>query len=232
MSNSLVISSQFQPLKVIVGLFLLFVVSNANAVLIGGVDFPQGEISFADALVTYNPDGGGAIPTAPNNEPNNALGIPEIPGNTSMGACSGIPADCPFVSLGDGGFIILEFVDNLLTGSDNNADDLWIFEVGLQVEDTFVAISKDGNIWHDVGKVFGATSGVDIDSFGFSASDLFRFIKLTDDTAEGGQSGASVGADIDAVGAIATVPAAVPVPAAFWLFLSGLAAITGFSRRG
>ena len=103
----------------------------------------------------------------------------------------------------------------------------WIFEVGPDVEDTFVEISKDGTTWFDVGKVFGTTSGIDIDAFGFSSSDLFSYVRLTN---EGGQSGASVGADIDAVGAISTVPS-IPVPAAVWLFGSGLLVLTGVARR-
>jgi hypothetical protein len=212
------------------GILLLLSTSSVNAIPIGGVEFPQGEISFADAVVSYDPDGGGAVPTEANSEPSNALGVPEVPGSTSVGACTGDPLDCPFVSLGDGGFIILQFTDNLLTGSDDDLLDLWIFEVGPDVEDTFVEISKDGTTWFDVGKVFGTTSGIDIDAFGFSSSDLFSYVRLTDDTNEGGQSGASVGADIDAVGAISTVPS-IPIPAAVWLFGSGLLVLTGVARR-
>ena len=62
------------------------------------------------------------------------------------------------MSLGDGGTLIVEFVDNRLTGSGNSAFDLWIFEVGPDIEDTFVAISKDGSPLYDVGKVFGSTA--------------------------------------------------------------------------
>ena len=217
-------------LGVVTGLLLMLPSYSASAVVIGGVEFPQGEISFADAVSAYNPDGGGAVPTAANSEPGNALGMPEVAGSTSIGACSGDPFDCPFVSLGDGGFIELQFTDNRLTGSDDNAFDLWIFEVGPDVEDTFVEISKNGSTWFSVGKVFGTTSGIDIDAFGFTSSDLFSYVRLTDDTDEGGQSGASVGADIDAVGAITTVPA-IPVPAAFWLFVSGLLGLIGLAGR-
>jgi hypothetical protein len=209
---------------------LLLSVSSANATIIGGVDFPQGSISFADSVVSYNPDAGGAVPTAANSDPSNALGIPEVPGNTSIGACSGTPADCPFVSLGDGGSITLQFIDNLLTGSDDDSLDLWIFEVGPDVEDTFVEISKNGTVWFDIGKVFGTTSGIDIDSFGFTSADLFGFVRLTDDTNEGGQSGASVGADIDAVGAISTVYNPVPEPSMIALLSLGLIGI-GVIRR-
>lgn len=193
------------------------------ATIIGGVDFPQGEISFADAVVSYTPDAsGGPVPSAANSEPSNALGVPEVPGNTSIGACSGDPDDCPFVSLGRGGSIVLEFVDNALTGSDSPDLDLWIFEVGPDVEDTLVDISVDGIEWFSVGKVFGTTSGIDIDSFGFGSANLFSYVRLTDDYFEGGTSGASVGADIDAVGAITTIPVNVSEPASLLLIGLGL----------
>lgn len=206
--------------------------SAAHAVLIGGVDFPEGAASFADAVVSYDPAaGGGAVPTAANAEPSNALGVPEVPGDTSIGACTGDPLDCPFVSLGSGGEIVLRFVDNVLTGSDDAADDLWIFEVGPDVEDTFVEISTDGVLWHAVGKVFGTTSGVDIDAFGFSSADSFAFVRLTDDPAEGATGGASVGADIDAVGAISTRRVPVPAPPSALLLGIALAAFAMERRR-
>jgi hypothetical protein len=80
-----------------------------------------------------------------------------------------------------------------------------VFEVGSDVEDTFVEISKDGQEWHSVGKVFGATDSIDIDAFGFTPSDEFSFVRLTDDPDEGGTTGETPGADIDAVGAISAV---------------------------
>ena len=191
--------------RLVVCVLFIFIVRSAYAEIYGGVEFPQGEISFADAVVSYQPDAGGAIPDSANSDPSNALGPPEVPGSTSVGACTDTPSDCPFVSLGDGGNIILEFTDNLLSGSNNDDFDIWVFEVGPDIEDTYVEISKDNVTWYSVGKITGSTSGIDIDAFGFSSVDNFRFIKLIDDPSEGGQTGASVGADIDAVGAISTV---------------------------
>lgn len=176
---------------------LLWLMPAAHAVPFGGIEFPGGAISFADAVVSYDPAfGGGAVPTHPNFlDPDEALGPPDYTGG-STGTGS--------VSLGSGGRLILQFVDNVLTGSDNADFDLHIFEVGPDVEDTFVDISSDGVTWFSVGKVFGSTSSIDLDAFGFGSLHTFSYVRLTDDPNEGGTGGATVGADIDAVGAIST----------------------------
>lgn len=194
---------------------------SAQATLINGIDFPDGEVSFADAVVSYSPDAGGsAQPTPAYQGAENALGLPDYDGQNF---CSDTE-DCSFVSLGDGGSIVLRFINNVLTGSDNSDDDLWIFEIGPDVEDTFVEISVDGSTWFSVGSVGGSTSGVDIDAYGFTTADSFSYVRLTDDTSEGQQSGDTVGADIDAVGAISTrvVPTPVNAPSMILLVLSGL----------
>lgn len=202
----------------------------AHAVFIGntqgGTDFPQGAISFADALVSYSPNG---PPSVPHQGAFNALGLPDYAGDNS---CT-TQVDCTFVSLGGGGSIVLRFDDNKLSGSNSNALDIWIFEVGPNVEDTFVDISMDGLNWFAMGKVFGSTAGIDIDAFGFTSADLFGFVRLTDDINEGGAgSGGTVGADIDAVGAISTVstPVSEPVTGAL-LGVGLLAAASVRSRR-
>ena len=206
-------------------LFLVSVPTIANAVLIGGVDFPEGAASFADSVVSYNPVISGGGPTAPHQIPENALGEPDY---TNDPNCTGDPS-CTFVSLGDGGSITLQFTNNLLTGSGDDGDDLWIFEVGPDVEDTFVEISRNNITWHSVGSVGGSTSGIDIDFFGFGVADQFRYVRLTDDETKDDQTGITVGADIDAVGAISTT--IVPIPASVWLFGSGLLGLIGMARR-
>ncbi|MCE9661333.1 MAG: PEP-CTERM sorting domain-containing protein [Burkholderiales bacterium] len=208
------------------GSALMLACGAAQAEIIGGVEFPDGAASFADKVTSYLPPIPG--PSAPHQGPDNSLGAPNYAGVNSCAST----ASCSFVSLGDGGTLIVEFVDNRLTGSGSSADDLWIFEVGPDVEDTFVWISKDGIVWVDVGKVFGSTRGIDIDSFGWGISDQFRFVKLTDDTNEGGQgSGGTVGADIDAVGAISSVAAPVPEPETWAMFLFGAMAVALQRRR-
>ncbi len=199
----------------------------AHAVLIGGIEFPQGAASFADAAtVDYT---GALAPAAPYQGASNATGVPDYAG---MNTCPS-QDQCSFVSLGSGGTLIVRFLDNLLTGSDNDAPDLWIFEVGPDVETTFVWVSTDGADWHPVGSVGGATAGIDLDQFGFGRSSAFSWVRLQDDPSADGQSGPTVGADIDAVGAISTRLVAIPLPGTLALFGVGLAAAgAGLRRRG
>ncbi len=220
MSRTRQFLSGLKPLALCVGVLAS---ASSSAALFKGVEFPGGAASFADAVVSYTPSfGGGNVPTAPYQDSSQALGVPNYPEGQ----------DPEFVSLGAGGRIVLRFTDNSLTGSGNNALDLWIFEIGPDVEDTFVDISKDGSTWYGVGKVFGATSGIDIDAFGFGLTDFFSFVRLTDDLNEGDKAGVTVGADIDAVGAISSAPpVTIPEPGALALLGIGLLGIAARRRR-
>lgn len=215
-------SSALKPVLASLGLLCSL---SASAELFHGINFPGGVSSFADSVVSYDPAfGGGAVPTATYQDTSQALGAPNYPEGT----------DPEYVSLGAGGRIVLKFTNNSLTGSGNSNQDLWIFEIGPDVEDTFVDISKDGSTWFSVGKVTGATKGVDIDFFGFGPSDFFSYVRLTDDIALDATSGSTVGADIDAVGAISSAPpviGTVPEPATLLLVAAGLAAATIRRRR-
>jgi hypothetical protein len=132
------------------------------------------------------------------------------------------------VTLGHGGLLELLFTDNFLTNSGDGQNDLHIFEVGPDVEDTFVAVrptaateallgpafDADGDGFYEVGKVLGATSSIDIDAFfpGYGPGLLlFDAVQLIDDPCEGGAVGGTPGADIDAVGAIASEPVTIEV---------------------
>jgi hypothetical protein len=190
----------------------------------GGTDFPEGAVSFADQVVDYSPVILNDEPTEANRQAAKSVGLPDF---QSGGGCI-IAESCTFVSLGQGGSVTLRFTDNVLTGSNSSDLDLWIFEVGPAVEDTFVEVSSNGSDWSPVGKVFGSTAGIDIDAFGFGASNSFAYVRLTDDPNEGSQTGISVGADIDAVGAIST--RVVPEPATGCLS-TWVAALFAMRRR-
>jgi len=210
-----------------------------------GITFPDGDVSFADSVITYNNAySGGAVPTDPNFlDPSAALGAPDYPDASAPGTGS--------VSLGSGGLIQLLFTDNSLTNSGDANEDLHVFEVGPDVEDTFVAIRPTADTltlfggaysgleindgFYSIGKVFGATSSLDIDAIfgGFGAGQLiFDAVQLIDDPNEGQRTGATVGADIDAVGAIFSAPPVnqVPEPGSLGLMAGGLL-LTSLVRR-
>lgn len=180
-----------------------------------GVNFPNGELSFADEIVSYQPriyfnEDGLANVSAPFNNPRTALGVP----NSSH-------PENPFldlwarndVSLGFGGSLILAFKDNLLTGSGDEKIDLWIFEAGERTESVLVEISKDGKTWYSVGKTSQEENGIDIDAFGWGEDDFFAYVLLADNPLDGNHDGiwndgewiGWGGADIDAVGAVSSV---------------------------
>jgi hypothetical protein len=194
----------------------------ASADIIGGVDFPGGVASFADAAVSYSV--GSDKVTAPHRDSSNALGVPDYAGAT----CS---TSCTFVSLGSGGSLVLRFTDNVLTGSGSSAFDLWVFEIGPDVEDTFVAVSEDGIAWLEVGKVSGGTRGIDLDFYGYGTSSEFAYVRLIDDPDEGSRTGATAGADIDAVGAISTRVFSVGAPSTAALLPLALLGLLITSRR-
>jgi len=195
------------------------------------VDFPAGAVSFADVLVDFSPgiifdpSRGLDIPLAPFLDGNNALGAPDMSLAQSLSCFDGTPstADCKFASLGSLGSLTVQFTDNLLTGDGTANVDLFIFEAG-PADLTFVDISTDGFNWLEVGTIDGFT-GVDIDAFGVGAGQAFAFVRLRD--APGGQlTGETLGADIDAIGAISTI-APVPLPASGLLLLSAVFGVAG-----
>lgn len=172
----------------------------AHAEEFGDVEFPQGEKSFADAVVGFTPGTYGV--DNPYSNTSKSLGVPDFQGGNAT-----IPDTA--VSLGNGGTLVLQFNDNSLTTSGDNDFDLWIFEVGSLVEKMSVYISKEGTNWIDVGIIEGATSGVDIDAHignGVVLGEKYSYVKLIDDKDDNVQTDASAGADIDAVGAISSAP--------------------------
>jgi len=142
-----------------------------------------------------------------------ANGGPAPARNTNPPEALGPPLGTGSVSLGNGGQLVLEFVDNVLMGDGTTAADLHIFEVGNQLEETFVEISQDGVTWINVGGTSGGTSSLDIDAAGIAPTDQFRFVRITDNANQGSTDpnvDPDLGADIDGVGAITTVVTLVP----------------------
>jgi hypothetical protein len=179
------------------------------------VDFPAGEVSFADTIVSYEPIiylNDEQLPNVrePFNNPASALGPPNSSNKQHSSSSLSARHD---VSLGFGGRITLRFTNNALTGGGTNEPDLWIFEAGERTESVLVEISKDGKTWKAVGRTDSQHNGIDIDAFGWGPEDYFAYVRLTDDPEEGEHDGVWYdgewvgwgGADIDAVGAISSV---------------------------
>ncbi|MCA9051015.1 MAG: hypothetical protein KDA89_19905, partial [Planctomycetaceae bacterium] len=171
--------------------------STASAVTYAGITFPSGDSSFADAVVFYDPNAGGnASPLFPN--PDSALGPPDVANNN--------PTANDAVGLGDGGIIVFQFTDNILIASGDATADLHVFEEGALIEAMDVEISEDGLNWISVGQIAGQPSSIDIDAFaGVSQTGLYRFVRIIDVAADQ-PGGPRPGAEIDAVGAISSLP--------------------------
>ena len=159
------------------------------------VDFPAGDVSFADRVVSLRTAAGpGPIPTLVQNG-NEALGAPDYESDVESAA----------VALGGGGQLTVEFVDNLLTSDGDASPDLAVFEVDAQVEAVAIEVSSDGVLWEHVGLSSGGVSLIDLDAHGFDANARLRFVRITDDSSDPPGEQPTPGADIDAVGAITTV---------------------------
>lgn len=73
----------------------------------------------------------------------------------------------------------------------------------------------------------GALTEIKYDTQFGTSGIFFSFISFFEGSDDAGNA---IGGDWD-LGSYAVSPAVVPVPAAFWLFASGLIALVGFSRR-
>jgi Thrombospondin type 3 repeat len=104
------------------------------------------------------------------------------------------------VSLGDGGRIDVEFVDNSLTKSGDGRADLRIVETGALSEPILVEISANSTTWYDLGEVPGGTSEIDLDAAGVP-NHVYRYVRITDKS-EGEPPAPLIGADIDSVSAL------------------------------
>ncbi len=174
-------------------------VTSFTSTLHRGQLFAIGDLAFADAVSDYAPlAGAGPAPLVGLDIPTNSLGIPNYTGTAEPVINQGV------VSLGRGGQLVVQFVDNLLTGSGNASPDLMIFEVG-DSEEVLVEVSADGSRYRSVGRASAASPRIDIDAFGFNQTSRLAFVRLSDVANQGSVTGDSVGADIDAVAAITSV---------------------------
>ena len=183
-------------------------VPSPPAATFGDDFYGLGLISFADFVKSgdYNPRaGGGPVPIAGLQDPTNALGAPNYTGIGEPLAGQGV------VSLGRGGSLVVQFTDNILTGSDDARPDLAVYEVGSP-EQVRVEVSADGVKYTSVGFASFNNRYIDLDAYGFNSLSQLYFVRLTDVANEGAQSGDSVGADIDAVGAISSRPGQIFTP--------------------
>ncbi len=166
----------------IFGLLLINPASADAASSYYGVNFPYGDVSFADEIVSYNLVGG-----ASGGNPNDALGTP----------------DNSDVSLGTNGYIVLKFTDNCLTTSGDSNPDLCVREGGQSGETSTVFISTDGVNWIEVGVSSGSNNRLfDIDSVpGVVQGENYPYVKIVD--LNGTPTSASwEGSDVESVGAI------------------------------
>jgi OOP family OmpA-OmpF porin len=152
----------------------------------GVVNLPQGDISFADTVISYK--AGDPAPIKHNSNPQDAVGVPDFNADSISG----------FVSLGVGGELVLAFTNNALINIPGN--DLYVFESGRYIEETYLYVSKDGVNWISVGKINGGNAVVDIGD-STKPGDIFRYIKLVDAKTRT-RDRMWPGADIDAVAAI------------------------------
>ena len=93
------------------------------------VKIPLGDISFADSLISYTP--GTPAPIPDNSNAQDAIGPPDFNSDYVKG----------FVSLGVGGELVVQFKNNALVNI--TGPDLYVFEMGKYVEETFLYVSKD-----------------------------------------------------------------------------------------
>lgn len=110
------------------------------------------------------------------------------------------PTDLNHLTLGNNGVVVLEFGVYIYDGPGN---DIYVFEVGPDVEATKVEVSSDLVNWIYVGDANGSISGVDMNGK-VPADGRYKYVRLTDLVTVKG--GGTPGADIDAVAGINVTP--------------------------
>lgn len=141
--------------------------------------------AFATEVIEFNPG-------TPWTKDDNAddveciLGLPDWNGKYKGDSRGG-------VTIGSGGSLVLKFDIAIYDGE---GLDIYVFEIGEEVEATQVEVSRDLNEWYNVGIAKGKTAGVDLNGK-IPEGMRFRYVRLTDMKTTTG--GTWPGADIDAV---------------------------------
>ena len=147
-----------------------------------GNEMKAPKYAFATRVVSFTP-GDPWTKEKDDQDPDSTLGLPDY---TSSGKYNNL-------CMGAGGVLVLEF--NIAV-YDGEGDDIYVFEIGGDVEATFVEVSNDLSTWYEAGKVGGATAGVDL-AGKVPENSKFRYVRLTD--LKTSIHTAWPGADIDAV---------------------------------
>ncbi|MBL3561472.1 VPLPA-CTERM sorting domain-containing protein [Rhodovulum sulfidophilum] len=241
----------------LLGAALVLAAEGAAASTVYGIDFPGGDMSFADRVLRFSPGFGFGGDVAPCNDASLALGVAWAAPDRYLGECSG------YVSLGEGGELVLGFADNFLVPSGDDAPDLQIFAGGDHDEHFMAWIGagteESGASWHQLtgpaGPVlFGGSLGFDIDSLaGVAPGMRFSLVAIYDmprycnretgrmvysvgeacgtDNQHLPYDGPWAGVDIYGLGAISTVPAPVPLPATGLMLAAALGGLAALRRR-
>ncbi|PTW50165.1 VPLPA-CTERM sorting domain-containing protein [Rhodovulum kholense] len=239
----------------LLGAACLLAGQSATASTVYGIDFPAGDISFADRVASFTPGFGFGGGVAPCTDASNALGVASAGPDSSLGECNG------YVSLGEGGMLTLQFTDNLLIPSGDSTNDLQVFAGGDHDEHfmVWIGIGDSADTWFKLsgaeGDIFyGGSTGIDIDSAeGVLPGMKFSYVAIYDlprycnpetglmewsvgeacgvDIAHLPYDGPWAGVDIYGVGAITTVPAPIPLPAAGLMLASALGGLVALRRR-
>ncbi len=170
-----------------------------DAAIFNGLLFSTGSLAFADAVVTYTPlQSGGPAPLR------GSINLDWRQAHQTIRWCERASREPRSRVFRNGGQLILSFTDNLLTGSGDSRPDLVVFEVGVS-ERVNVAVSTNGTTFTPVGFIDGVNRTIDLDAWDSMLQAELQPFAWTDDPTEGDSTGASVGADIDAVGALSSV---------------------------
>ena len=119
-----------------------------------------------------------------NQDPDLVLGLPDS---------SNASESTGDLNLGGGGVVTVRLGEAVYDGEGN---DIYVFEVGPDIESTKVEVSNNRRTWYEVGIAEGRTAGLDL-SGKVPEGKSFRYVRLTDCNEDA--SGSYPGADIDAV---------------------------------